>query len=105
MISKELFETVYNCDITTDKDMLEAYERLKTSVNDFFFDCLTWINKQNLFIVIYPIHKEFDFILFDIKDTQFKHPIFQGYHKESVQQALFDACEWILDNKDNQCTK
>ena len=43
-ISKELFEAVCNCDITTDKDMLGVYKSI--SLNDFFFDCKEWaINK------------------------------------------------------------
>lgn len=36
-ISKELFEVVYNCNITTDKDMLSVYENINLYI--FFFDC------------------------------------------------------------------
>ena len=39
-ISKELFEAVYNCDITTDKDTLNAYKNI--NLYTFFFDCKEW---------------------------------------------------------------
>ena len=43
-ISKELFEAVYNCDITTDKDTLNAYKNI--NLYTFFFDCKEWaLNK------------------------------------------------------------
>jgi hypothetical protein len=40
-ISKELFEAVYNCDITTDKDMLGVYKSI--NLYEFTFKCKEWI--------------------------------------------------------------
>ena len=39
-ISKELFEEVYTCDITIDKDMFSVYKRVNIYV--FAFDCKEW---------------------------------------------------------------
>jgi len=40
VISKELFEEVYTCDITIDKDMFSAYKNINLYI--FFFDCKEW---------------------------------------------------------------
>lgn len=39
-ISKELFEEVYTCDISIDKDMFSVYKRVNIYV--FAFDCKEW---------------------------------------------------------------
>lgn len=48
-ISKELFEAVYNCDITTDKDTLNAYKSI--NLYTFFFDCKEWAMDKGFQII------------------------------------------------------
>ena len=48
-ISKELFEAVYNCDITTDKDTLNAYKNI--NLYTFFFDCKEWAMDKGFQII------------------------------------------------------
>jgi len=48
-ISKELFESVYNCDITTDKAMLDVFKSI--SLNDFFFKCKEWAMNKGYQII------------------------------------------------------
>ena len=48
-ISKELLESVYNCDITTDKAMLGVFKSI--SLNDFFFKCKEWAMNKGYQII------------------------------------------------------
>lgn len=52
-ISKELFEAVYNCDITTDKDMLDVYKSI--NIYEFVFKCKEWAySTYGIMIQSYP---------------------------------------------------
>lgn len=111
-ISKELFEAVYNCDISTDKDMLESYKRL--NIYEFAFKCKVWAFNQG-----YEIHSNFNEVVAIFKEVRkienvghFKRlPLLSWeeieYDKDTNNEveAIIKACEWILDNKENQCTK
>ena len=48
-ISKELFEVMYSCDITTDKDILSAYNNINLYI--FFFDCKEWAMNKGYQII------------------------------------------------------
>ena len=48
-ISKELFEAMYNCDISTDKDILNAYKNINLYI--FFFDCKEWAMSKGYQII------------------------------------------------------
>ena len=48
-ISKELYEAVYNCDITTDKDTLNVYKNI--NLYTFFFDCKEWAMNKGFQII------------------------------------------------------
>ena len=71
----------------------------RVNINDFFFMCKEWANKNEYRLltgshdynnqIICNIYKDFDYI--DDYCEQIK--------SESEQQAVFDACQWILENK------
>ena len=52
LITKSLFDAVYNCDISKDGDMLRYYNRI--NIYEFAFKCKEWIlnqkNKDCLYI-------------------------------------------------------
>ena len=100
-ISKELFK-----EITSNEGTIHEYNReciingdveQCISINDFFFMCKEWLDiKYNDDVVIYKNE-----VLF-ICDLYAEAGIFcvESFEKDSIQQSLFDACQWILDNKD-----
>lgn len=49
VVSKKLFEAVYNCDITNDKNMLDTYKRINLYI--FFFDCKEWAMSKGYQII------------------------------------------------------
>lgn len=106
-ISTELINTVLDEDI---KDIYfapngrffetwngERDNRVNTS--EFFFMCKEWANKQGYRLlngshdynnqIICNIYKDFDYI----------GDYCEQIESESEQQAVFDACQWILENK------
>ena len=46
LITKSLFNAVYNCDISKDSDMLRYYNRI--SMYEFAFKCKEWAYKQEI---------------------------------------------------------
>ena len=58
-ISKELFEAVYNCDITTDKDMLDVYKSI--NIYELAHKCKEWANE---IITMYRIAISNEYIIF-----------------------------------------
>ena len=104
-ISKELFEAVYNCDITTDKDMLNVYKTI--NIYEFAFKCKEWAFD----------HFYLSIIIFKVKDNVYKCEIANisdylgewttkySFRADSEIEAIIKACEWILKYKGNQCTK
>lgn len=106
-ISKELFEAVMNVETINGITLvpkLKEYDyvdgisyTLKSgggfiSYDTFFFKCKKWAKTQGY--VIWSYLDQANTFNFDgIKINSF-------ISKE--QQAVFDACQWILDNKDKQ---
>ena len=88
-ISKKLFETVYNCDIATDKDMLGVYKRL--TVYEVAFKCKDWLknNVSNSFSGFDNGHRSFCHIEnFNLEDR---------FYEDSEVEAIIKACEHILN--------
>lgn len=94
-ISKELFEAVYNCDITTDKDMLGVYKSI--NLYEFAFKCKEWAKNKEYIVHSSPTQKiehtaivqSFDFNKFYYGENQF-------YALTEVE-AIIKACEHILN--------
>lgn len=99
-ISKELFEAVYNCNITTDKDMLGMYKSI--NIYEFAFKCKEWAfkNKYKIQSQINESNKGHSHITKKNDDCWAK-----GFFEDTEIEAIIKACEWILEYKENQCTK
>lgn len=118
-ISKELFEAVMNIKLGTYySDNIETERRLwidkdlicwdavpfvgEISINDFFFKCKEWVLTQGYYLAsnIYSDGACCQYFTEDSKECCECGGVKSiTIHAESEQQAVFDACQWILDNK------
>lgn len=109
-ISKELFEAVMGIEtdrlfctgsfIKNDSNYLSTsiIEENKISINDFFFKCKEWVLEQRYGLTSYMVKKDSG------RATVWKHELGKSkrFISTTEQQAVFDACQWILNNKDQQ---
>lgn len=99
-ISKELFEAVYNCDITTDKDMLGAYKRI--NIYEFAFKCKEWALKKGYIIQSELEGYTFENIAYSICRVYFDgDKVYDNYEINNIcyqdeKIAIIEACEWVL---------
>ena len=120
-ISKELFKEITGNEGTIHEYNRECIANGDTeeyiSINDFFFMCKEWALKQEICLLTgveeyMPI--SYVFVCFQSNryrpdpQSRLKNPLVE--HKiqtptmygDNEKQCLFDACQWILDNKDKQ---
>ena len=104
-ISKELFEAVYNEDllrIEVGTCSVVAYltdgTEFTENIDTFFFDCKEWALKQGYKLQSSPIGIEY-VCVFNSNGLTGNH--FENFRADAEQQAVFDACMYILD-KDKQ---
>ena len=103
LITKSLFDAIYNCDISKDDDMLRYYNRI--DIYEFAYKCKEWIlnqkNKDCFYIADQfslniesqmGVIKYFWCVL--LKNNSRVSPEFKA---DSEFEAIFLACEWILD--------
>jgi hypothetical protein len=111
-ISKELFEAVMNIKINKlqvdefnyiwiniDSTHLSRFD----SINNFFFRCKKWAksngyrllsgSQSNLMLCEESHHCDAH------KSTIMWDDKYESFGGKSEQQAVFDACQWIIDNK------
>lgn len=91
-ISKELFEAVYNCDITTDKDMSGVYRSI--NIYEFVFKCKEWAKTKKMYIN--SIYNEFYWDRIEkeyFADIPNKN---KSFYADTEVESIFKACEWIL---------
>lgn len=93
-ISKELFEAVYGRKVDEHTDLRYKGFLSTLVVNDFFFACKEWAYNKG-YIIKTDIAGEWE--LYNFKNGG----IFDAQNSSSEQQAVFDACMYILD-KDKQ---
>ena len=101
-ISKELFKAVMKDDIfnnSGDWGQLTEEKYINKSLkeidyNNFFFDCKEWALKQG-----YMIESYLDSESNGVSVIRYENKYISA---ETEQQAVFDACQWILNNKDRQ---
>lgn len=118
-ISKELFETIMNEKIIEYRGVFGPYISgtynnyvnlgcgiavvstdggiVSCSVNDFFFKCKKYALKQNISMYSY-IH-ELNGGVEIVPKKKCNWLDNKKFKAESEQQAVFDACQWILENK------
>ena len=87
LITKSLFDAVYNCDISKDNDMLRYYNRI--NIYEFAFKCKEWLLKNNI---------AFTLNYYNDNSVQF---YCEKYHLDiessSEIEAVIKACNWILE--------
>lgn len=117
-ISKELFETVMNVDLSHRFNLDNSLESSKECsmdvffywernanyfhqdsktilVNDFFFMCKDWALKQNISMYSY-LHKLNGGVEI-VPKKKCNLLDNKKFKADTEQQAVFDACQWILD--------
>lgn len=91
-ISKELFEA-----ITGNKYGDLHFEKLLKNYDKLCFDCKKWAKPYRL--KSYSNDKGTGICEINIGDTR---TITKKISPLGEQQSIFDACQWVLDNKDKQ---
>lgn len=114
-ISKELFEAVMGeseykktLDCIIDDSILYHIPysgNMEILINDFFFACKEWAFWNDYEIVvrmrIVDIYRDEHKIDYGYEINHTNNGIIKtSWWIGSEQQAVFDACQWILDNKD-----
>ena len=111
-ISKELFEKVMNVKLTTDLSIAPYYDEVNgceewdlilinynfiwIPLDTFFFKCKEWLLDMLDIDISTKVSKKEVIVELYIKEII----DFNYFQSDSEQQAVFDACQWILDNKD-----
>ena len=92
-ISKELFEAVMGYDIGSEKELFMhiGYNGFN-SYNDFFFECIDFISTKGYVFV----QDTAGFSMITHLATS-NRKIWED--EEYNKQRVFDACQWILENK------
>ena len=94
-ISKELFKEITGNDETINEHNKECIINGNTeeyiSFNDFYFMCKEWAYSQGY--IIYSSTKSCSMFK---KEAQ----LYCSNENIQEQQKIFDACQWILDNKE-----
>lgn len=104
-ISKELFETVIGEEFNSvNNDYIymgikNTKDSARISINDFFFLCKEWAIVNGFSIISGTDGLG--------QISAYIEELGDGYRckdffSNSEQQAVFDSCQWILDNKDKQ---
>ena len=113
-ISKELFESAMNINVFYHNDFeLDDnrggiyYERDNVTnfihYNDFFFRCKEWALGQGYYLAsnMYIGGGCCDYFTDASPDcNECGNTTSELIHRSSEQQAVFDACQWILENKE-----
>ena len=123
-ISKELFEAVMSVKVTTELSISHYYNEINGCEEDdlilinynfiwvpldtFFFKCKEWAWSKAVHVNIVRNESGFKAVLEHRFGMDFDG-LLESYAEEVVQcmnpseqQAVFNACQWILENKDKR---
>lgn len=119
-ISKELFEKVMNVKLTTDLSIAPYYNEVNgceeedlilinynfiwIPLDTFFFKCKEWAFEQAYQLESCKTNKLLEGNKFEsiyMCGGFYQYSVIQNFYASSEQQAVFDACQWIMD-KDKQ---
>ena len=105
-ISKELFEAVMNDDnikfigilrrVFIEYKYIDSGNTDKIHINHFFFKCKKWANRLGYDL---STHSSFEKHYCGIHEMGQQDPEYCLSEYDTEQQAVFDACQWILENK------
>ena len=107
-VSKELFEAVMN--IKINKLEIDDFDYIwinidrtdlsrVDSINNFFFKCKKWAIEQKYYIRSFEGKDGSGYAT--PEEISISGDMNFQLNADSEQQAVFDACQWILDNKGN----
>ena len=104
-ISKELINAVLNVEI---KDVYFAPNGMffetwngREYTNDFFFDCKEWAASKGFELFSARLRGKTRIVYNCSLYGEYGDE--EDFNSTSEQQAVFDACEWILNQKDKTC--
>lgn len=119
-ISKELFEAVMDEKVTTEISISPYYNEINgceendlilinynfvwIPLNTFFFKCKEWAFEQAYQLESCKTNKLLEDNKFEsiyMCGGFYQYSVIQNFYASSEQQAVFDACQWIMD-KDKQ---
>ena len=109
-ISKELFEAVMKCKINNYgfgtsnigiRVVTEMFDEILITYNDFFFKCKEWALEQG-YILESSFKDTSICVVYRIINDGWSKTKETSFSRSSEQQAVFDACMYILNNKDRQ---
>ena len=95
-ISKELFEAVYNCDITTDKDMLGVYKSI--NLYEFAFKCKEWILNKGYSQLSGKddIYEKGEGFVCSVGSSTL---LIKDFYADTEIEAIIKACSWVTEDK------
>lgn len=117
-ISKELFEVVMGIEICKievtgvkinyekegqfqeDDEIKFLFMSFTININDFFFKCKEWAFEQAYQLESCKTNKLLEDNKFEsiyMCGGFYQYSVIQNFYASSEQQAVFDACQWILD--------
>ena len=100
-ISKELFEAVHGRKVDEHTDLRYKGFLSTLVVNDFFFKCKEWALEQG-YILESSFKDTSICVVYRIINDGWSKTKETSFSRSSEQQAVFNACQWLLDNKDKQ---
>ena len=116
-ISKELFEAVMDEKVTTEISISPYYNEINgceendlilinynfvwIPLNTFFFKCKEWALEQG-YILESSFKDTSICVVYRIINDGWSKTKETSFSRSSEQQAVFNACQWLLDNKDKQ---
>ena len=100
LITKSLFNAVYNCDISKDSDMLRYYNKI--NIYEFAFKCKEWALKNN-----YKIQSQINLSNEGHSHITKKNDDCwaKGFFENTEIEAIIKACEFILTKRNQNENK
>ena len=105
LITKSLFDAIYNCDISKDNDMLSYYNRI--NIYEFAFKCKEWAytNKYRLSSGQHRLNTKQEHYINNQIASYFCSVYYITNDDSDIQidantepEAIIKACNWILEN-------
>lgn len=85
--------------------ILINYNFIWIPLDTFFFKCKDWAFEQAYQLESCKTNKLLEDNKFEsiyMCGGFYQYSVIQNFYASSEQQAVFDACQWILNNKDKQ---
>ena len=116
MISKELLSEILKCTVCYDiHDMSVSYVKLdvvdkgtlKINIHELAHKCKEWALNQKCYITVDHKFTKYAYVKWYVKYDGYcrfgykhEHEYSERFDAPTEPEAIFKACQWILDNKD-----